>query len=375
MSAPTDIRSLTLAQLGDFVSALGLPAFRARQIFAWVHARGVTSTDEMTDLSKALRAELAERIDLAPLAVDAVQRSSDGTRKLALRCHDGQRIESVLIPTADRLTQCISSQVGCALGCRFCATATMGIRRNLTPGEIVDQVYRARALLDAEREAGTWPPAALPTAPHEISNLVFMGMGEPMANLDNVLAAVEILGEDHGANFSSRRITVSTVGLVPGIETLGQKNRHVGLAISLHATSDDVRDDLMPVNKRWPLDKLMAALRRYPLPRRRRITFEYVLLAGINDTPADAKRLPKLLDGIPAKLNLLPYNPCRADQPDLLRPDDAAVEGFAEALRRKGINTTVRKSRGLDIDAACGQLVLQNPPRAARAPAQGAASS
>ena len=343
---PIDLRSLTLPQLQQVIGDLGLASYRATQVFSWIHGHGVTSTEPMTNLSKALRNQLADRADLTPLTVDRIQRSSDGTIKLALRCHDGLAVESVLIPQEDRLTQCISSQVGCALGCRFCATATMGIKRNLTPGEIVDQVYRGREeLADDQR----------------VSNLVFMGMGEPMANLDNVLTAVEILCTDIGANFSPRRITISTVGLVPGIAELGRRARQVGLAISLHATTDEVRDKLLPINRRYNLARLFDALRAYPLPRRRRITFEYVLLAGINDGDADARRLPRLLDGIPSKVNLLPYNPSRPDQPDLLRPDEETVERFAELLRAKGLNTTIRRSRGLDIDAACGQLALQQP--------------
>jgi 23S rRNA (adenine2503-C2)-methyltransferase len=200
---------------------------------------------------------------------------------------------------------------------------------------------------------------ALLGAERRISNLVFMGMGEPLANLDAVLDAIGILCTDTGANFSPRRITVSTAGHVPGIARFGERARTVGLALSLHATTDALRDVLVPLNRRWPLAQLFAALRAYPLPKRRRITFEYMLIAGLNDTPADARRLPRLLADLPAKINLLAYNPCRADHPEWRRPEDEAIEAFAEALRAKGLNTTVRQSRGLDIDAACGQLAAK----------------
>ena len=335
-----DLRDLSLAALsGLCADALGLPPFRARQIFSWIHARGVSSTEPMTNLSKELRARVAELGSLAPLELDAEQSADDGTRKLRLRCGDGAAIETVLIPEEGKLTQCLSSQVGCGLGCSFCATGTMGLRRNLRPGEIVDQVYRARALLSPEQH---------------ISNLVFMGMGEPLNNLAAVLLAVENLCNDLGQNFSPRRITLSTAGVVPGIDELGRLAPQLGLAVSLNATTDEVRSRLMPVNRRWPLAELFAALRRYPLPRRRRITFEYVLIAGVNDSAADARRLPRLLDGIRCKVNLISCNPGPAAE--LAPPDEDAVEAFAERLRDKDLPTYVRRSRGREIAAACGQL-------------------
>ena len=346
MSLPVDVRSLPLEKLQQLVQELGLPPFRARQIFAWVHGRGATSTSVMTNLSRELRAELAQKISLDALQLDGEARSEDGTHKLRLRCGDGVLVETVLIPDEERskITQCLSTQVGCGLGCRFCSTASMGISRNLGAGEIVDQVYRGRELL---------PDGA------RVSNLVFMGMGEPMNNLDNVLCAVQILCEDLGANFSPRRITISTAGVVPGIEKMGRRARNVGLAVSLNATTDEVRSRLMPVNRRWPLAVLLATLRRFPLPRRRRITFEYVLLAGINDSRADARRIPRLLDRIPSKVNLIPYNPGPTQQLQAHAPDPHTVERFAELLRDHGLNTHVRRGRGLDISAACGQLVVQ----------------
>lgn len=331
---------MTLAEHQAWVKEIGLPAYRAGQIFAWVHGRGVTSTAPMTNLSKELREQLSGQVTLDPLTLAAELQAEDGTRKLALRCGDGACIETVLIPEERKFTQCLSTQVGCGLACRFCATATMGLIRNLTVTEIVDQVYRARA--------GLAPDVHL-------SNLVFMGMGEPMNNLDNVLTAVDILCTDLGANFSPRRITISTAGVVPGIKEMSRRARNVGLAVSLNATTDEVRSQIMPVNQRWPLEVLMAALRDYDLPRRRRITFEYVLLPGVNDTPADAKRLPRLLTGIRSKVNLIGYNPGRVDAP-YQRPAEEDLESFAEMLRDKDIPTYVRRSRGDDIAAACGQL-------------------
>ncbi len=349
MPTPIDIRALTLARLQELVrDELELPPFRARQIFSWVHGRGATATDVMTDLSKELRARLAGQLDLTPLALDAEAAAEDGTRKLRLRCADDACIETVLIPDEARvkITQCLSTQVGCGLGCRFCSTAGMGLARNLGAGEIVDQVYRARALLADDQR---------------VSNLVFMGMGEPMNNLDAVLTAVEILCEDLGANFSPRRITISTAGVVPGIERMGRRARNVGLAVSLNATTDEVRSRLMPVNRRWPLNALLGALRRYPLPRRRRITFEYVLIRGINDSLADARHIPRLLDRIPAKVNLIAYNPGPGQKYE--RPHEEQVEAFAEVLRDKNLNTHIRRSRGQDIAAACGQLVVPRQKR------------
>ncbi|MBW2735618.1 MAG: 23S rRNA (adenine(2503)-C(2))-methyltransferase RlmN [Deltaproteobacteria bacterium] len=358
MSAPRDLRSLNLDELSRLMTKLEEPSYRAEQVFRWVHRSCVTSVDMMTNLPKELHQKLAYETTIDALEIDKHQRSKDGTQKLRLRCQDGALIESVLIPRDDKLTLCMSSQVGCALGCTFCATATIGIKRSLTVGEIVGQVYAAHQMLaesEVEGKAGNAP---------RVTNLVFMGMGEPMANLDRVVTAARILCHDQGQDFSPRRITVSTVGMIKGIERLGKLMPQLGLAVSLHATTDAVRDRLIPINQRWPLESLLKTLREFPLPRRRRITFEYMLLAGINDTTADAKRLPALLNKIPCKINLLAYNPSRDDQPDYQRPSDDVVEEFAERLRAKGLTVTVRQSRGLDIDAACGQLALQADPNA-----------
>ena len=338
------IRGLTLEHLEEQIGPLNLEPYRARQIFSWVHGRGLTDTAGMTNLSKEARARLALAFSLDVPTVDAVQRADDGTRKLRLRLPQDQAlIETVLIPAEGKVTQCLSSQVGCGLGCRFCATASMGLSRSLTTDEIVSQVYAGQEQLTPEER---------------ISNLVFMGMGEPMNNLDSVLEAVQILCTDLGANFSPRRITISTAGLVPGIRDLGRRMPQVGLAISLNATTDEVRNRLMPINRRYPLKVLMEALRRYPLPRRRRITFEYVLIRDLNDTDADAKQIPVLLHGIKSKVNLIPYNPCPDDK-ELGPPTPERVETFAEGLRQHGLTTVVRRSRGAEIAAACGQLVTQ----------------
>ena len=275
-----DLRNQTLEETVALMASLGEPRYRGEQIWRWVHARGATSLDQMTDVSKELRARLAGQVSLGTLEVSEVQRSIDGTRKLRLTTRDGKSIESVLIPDGDKLTQCISSQVGCALDCQFCATAKLGLTRNLEPGEIADQVYRAQELL-AREEPG-----------RRITNLVYMGMGEPLHNYDAVVKSIALLTDERGANFSHRRITVSTVGLVPAIERLGREPEvRPNLAVSLNASSDEVRSEIMPVNKKWPIARLLAALRAYPLERRRRITFEYVLLAGVNDSDEDAERL------------------------------------------------------------------------------------
>jgi 23S rRNA (adenine2503-C2)-methyltransferase len=276
--------------------------------------------------------------------MDAVQEARDGTRKLRFRTADGRAIESVLIPDdkegRDKLTLCVSSQVGCALDCAFCATATLGFGRHLSAGEIVEQVYRATRL------GGRRP-----------TNLVFMGMGEPMHNFDNVARALALLHHPWGAAFSPRRITVSTVGVVPGIEKLGALSPAPNLAISLNATTDEVRDRLMPVNRRWPIAALLEAARRFPLTHGRRVTFEYVLLAGVNDTDADAARLPRLLRGIPTKVNLIPWNPFAG--PAFARPSAERIRTFQERLRAGGLPVYIRTPRGDDIDAACGQLAAR----------------
>ncbi len=343
MTARPDLRALGYDETLAFVTGeLGQPRYRGEQLWRWVHGAGAKSWDEMTNLSKELRAELAERTTLGTLAVDTVQTSRDGTRKLRLRTRDNRFIESVLIPDGDKLTQCISSQVGCALDCQFCATAKLGLSRHLDAGEIVDQVYRGIELL------GRVEPG------RRITNLVYMGMGEPLHNYDNVVRSLRILTHELGANLSQRRITVLTVGLVPGIEKLGREDVRPNLAISLNAASDEIRGTIMPVNKKWSIERLLAAVRAYPLERRRRITFEYVLLAGVNDSADDAARLAQLLRGMPCKVNIIPWNP-HPDAP-YQRPTPAAIAAFQNEVKRLGLPVYLRTPRGDDIDAACGQL-------------------
>ncbi|HVR61753.1 MAG TPA: 23S rRNA (adenine(2503)-C(2))-methyltransferase RlmN [Polyangia bacterium] len=343
---PEDIRSLPPAELAARVTAAGEPAYRAEQVFRWLHGRGVDSLDEMANVPAALRATLAADGGWTPLGQEEVQTAADGTRKIRFRTADGRAIESVLIPDdkeeRDKLTLCVSSQVGCAMDCSFCATATLGYGRNLTAGEIVEQVYRATRL------GGRRP-----------TNLVFMGMGEPLHNFDNVARAFALLQHPWGANFSARRITVSTAGLVTGIEKLGRLMPAPNLAISLNATTDEVRDQIMPVNKRWPIAALLEAARRFPLAHNRRVTFEYVMLAGLNDSDADADRLPRLLRGIPSKVNLIPWNGFPG--PPYQRPSAERIRTFQERLRAGGLAVYIRTPRGDDIDAACGQLAGREP--------------
>jgi 23S rRNA (adenine2503-C2)-methyltransferase len=377
-----DLRDLTLDETRALALTLGLPRYRGEQIFRWVHQHGAASFDEMTDLPLELRQRLAEAAEIRQLAVEGAQVSRDGTRKLRIRTRDGKVIESVLIPDGDagaedsepdepegpappehlahalfpkrpKLTQCVSSQVGCALDCGFCATAKLGFSRNLTAGEIVDQVYRAEALVaalpddDPTRRAGA----------ERITNLVFMGMGEPLHNYKNVVRALSILTDQRGADFSKRRITVSTAGLVPAIEKLAEEPVQVNLAVSLNATTDEVRSEIMPINRKWNIARLLEAVRKVPLDRKRRVTFEYVLLDELNDTVADAARLAELVRGIPSKINVIPWNP-HPGAP-YRRPSDEAVRAFQAELRRRGLAVYVRKSRGVDIDAACGQLAAR----------------
>jgi 23S rRNA (adenine2503-C2)-methyltransferase len=315
--------------------------YRARQVFQWIHARGANTFAEMTDLSKATRAKLDAALAIGHVEVAEVATSADGTKKLAIRLDDGARVESVIIPERDRQTLCVSTQVGCALGCRFCFTGVMGWGRQMAAHEIVDQLYQANRLIEKDAPG------------RRITHVVFMGMGEPLANFDATLTALRLMTNPIGAGLSTRRITVSTVGLVPELLRLGHAIP-VNLAVSLHAPNDEIRGALMPVNKTYPLDELLGACRTFPLPARRRITFEYVLLAGVNDAPQHARELAKRLHGIRCKVNLIVFNPFPGAPYE--RPSDRAVEIFNETLAGRGITATVRKSRGQDVFAACGQL-------------------
>jgi 23S rRNA (adenine2503-C2)-methyltransferase len=352
-----DVASLSLEALTRFVTeTLGERAFRAPQIYRWLHQRGATSFDEMTDLSKALREKLKAVADIVPLVKDVELRSVDGTIKYRWKTHDGRYIESVYMPSEDRKTLCVSTQVGCAMACGFCMTGTMGLKRNLTPGEIVAQVHAVNREVRKNEGLETLRP---------LTNLVFMGMGEPLHNFENLKTALSILQSEDGPNFSHRHITVSTVGLVPMIERFGQET-DVKLAISLNASTDEQRNKTMPVNRKWNIAALLDACRKFPLRQGRRITFEYVLIKGFNDADEDAWRLIELLKDIPVKVNLIPYN----ENPGLgfHTTGEERAEQFRAILADHHIAAYIRKNRGRDIAGACGQLAN----RGEAAPAEGA---
>lgn len=336
---------LDRVELGARLEALLTRPYQVQQIYDAIYLRGITEFSAMTDLSLALRRALSERYSLGLPGVATQQASADGTTKFLLRLHDGASIETVDIPESTRRTLCISSQAGCGLACAFCVTGYWGAGRNLTAGEIVGQVLLVRKLRD------------LP----ESLNLVFMGMGEPLLNLDSVHTALRLLSE----RISWRRMTVSTAGVVPGIDALGTWERRPNLAISLHAPDDARRSEIMPINRTYPLSDLMDALRRYPLEARRRITIEYILLAGFNDRRADAVALAQLLRKLPVKVNLIPFNADPVLGERFSRPDDSAISAFQETLIARNLTATVRRTRGDDVGAACGQLrAFARPPRA-----------
>jgi 23S rRNA (adenine2503-C2)-methyltransferase len=331
-------------ELREAAVEMGEPAYRGDQLFKWLHARGVLDPREMTDLPTRLRERLSEEGPVCRDRVGRVLRSADGTRKLEIVLGDGSAIETVLIPEQGKLTQCISTQVGCAVGCVFCRSGKLGLMRNLSAAEILAQVHLAR---------GELAPG------EELRNVVLMGIGEPLHNLERVLRAVRLLTHEDGVGLSSRRVTVSTVGVPRGIRRLGQAtDGGAALAISLHAADDATRRELVP-GIRAGLSEIVDELRAYPLPRRRRFTIEYVLVAGINDSDAQARRLVKLLSPLRVKINLLPLNP--HDLTDLGPPDDERVEAFQRILISKGLTAIVRRRRGDDIGAACGQLLGARP--------------
>jgi 23S rRNA (adenine2503-C2)-methyltransferase len=328
------------AELEDLAVELGASRYRGRQLATWIYRKGTIELETMSDLPKDFRARLVERAVIEVPEPERVTPSQDGSRKLVYRFADGNRISSVVMPDDDRITLCVSTQVGCGFECRFCLTGVMGLERNLTAGEIVGQVLAANRLLAPDQR---------------VTHIVFMGMGEPLANYAALVASLRILTDAKlGLGYSPRRITVSTVGLVPGIEKLGREALKVNLAISLHAASDEVRGPLMPVNRSFDLKTLLAALRRYPLAHRQRIFFEYVLLEDVNDSPDDAARLVKLLRGIRAKVNLIPFNDWEGAE--FRRPPLSRILAFQSILLDAGLTTTVRWSKGEDIGAACGQL-------------------
>jgi 23S rRNA (adenine2503-C2)-methyltransferase len=339
----TDIAELELDELEQALAALGHPRFHARQIFQWVHKRGVTDFAVMSDLGRDLRASLEARFLITTPHVERMERSSDGTTKFLLRLADGKLIESVYIPDTPAQTFCVSTQVGCAMRCAFCLTGKMGIDRNLTAGEIAGQVRvlaRELGLLDAR------------------FNIVLMGMGEPLHNYEATMKALRMLADEHGFGLSPRRMTLSTVGVLPALERLATEPLMPNLAVSLHSTTEEQRDMLVPINRKYGLKELLDACRRFPVKRRERITFEYVMLQDVNDTPEDARRLVRLLHGIRGKVNLLPLN--EAAGIPFERPSDDRVNRFARILAEHGVTVSVRKSRGRDIRAACGQLITES---------------
>jgi 23S rRNA (adenine2503-C2)-methyltransferase len=350
-----DLLAQSLQDLERWCEARGVPRYRAAQVLTWIHGRGARDLAAMTNVPAALREDLGRAFRVGTLDVADVRRSSDGTEKMLFRLADGATIESVLIPDGERLTLCVSTQVGCGMGCTFCATATLGFRRHLSRGEIVEQFLRAR---EHVRSRGDDDPDA------RITNIVFMGMGEPLHNYDGTVGAIDTLTSEWGVNFSGRRITVSTVGLIPEMRRL-LDDTQVHLAVSLTAADQETRKSLMPVSRRYPVADLLAACRALPLPRRKRITFEYVMLAGVNDDIAQAKALARALAGIRCKVNLIPFN--RFPGSPYGRSDEVTVARFQDTLRRAGIHATVRESRGPDIAAACGQLVAEEQARRGRA--------
>jgi 23S rRNA (adenine2503-C2)-methyltransferase len=335
--------------LEAFFKDLGEPAFRARQVFKWIHQQGVDDFSLMTNVSKALRQKLSEIAEIKAPEIVSEQPSADGVRKWLLKLSDQQCIETVFIPEGDRGTLCISSQVGCALDCTFCATARQGFNRNLSVAEIIGQVFVARRRLEQELTSTRTKNGRI------ISNVVLMGMGEPLLNLDNVVAAMRIMLDDNGYGLSKRRVTLSTSGVVPALDRLGEMI-DVSLAVSLHAPSNDLRNKLVPLNRKYPIEDLMAACMRFLARKaqRDRITFEYVMLEGVNDSSAHAHQLVKVLQGVPSKVNLIPFNAFAGTQ--YSRSSQRVIGSFRDILYAKGVNTITRKTRGDDIDAACGQL-------------------
>lgn len=368
-----NIKKISPGELARQLADRGMKPYRAGQVYEWIYRNFAGTFEDMTNIAKTDRALLADSFYIPHPGLLRTERSEDGTRKFLFELEDGHTIECVLIPDEDRKTLCISSQVGCAQACRFCLTGSAGFRRNLETFEIADQVWAVEKMLREESKAGSpentgaqskkdvlervaGPGRGL--AGHQpgryITNIVLMGMGEPLANFENVIKALRVITADKGLGFSPRRVTLSTSGLVPQIERLGKSGVNVNLAVSLNATTDEVRDRIMPVNRRYPIRDLLAACRRFPLDDRRRITFEYVLLKNVNDSSEDARRLAQLVKGIRCKINLIPFNPFPGSE--FKRPDDPAVRGFQKILLDHNYTAPVRESRGRDISAACGQL-------------------
>ena len=357
MPGPTNLLGLPREELRGFFAALGEKPFRADQVLKWIHHRHTTDFGAMTDLGKALRARLDELAEIRAPEVVSDRVSEDGTRKWLFRVDSGNCVETVYIPDGHRGTLCVSSQVGCALGCTFCATAQQGFNRNLHASEIVGQLWAVTRILADSGHVG-------PDITPDITNVVLMGMGEPLLNLDNVLPALELMLDDLGFGLARKRVTLSTAGVVPGIRALARRCP-VSLAVSLHAPDDALRNVLVPINRKYPIDVLLAACREFAdaLPRQK-ITFEYVMLDQVNDTPEHAHRLARRLDGLPAKVNLIPFNSFHGTQ--YRRSPATTIDRFRDVLLAAGVMTITRKTRGDDIDAACGQLAGRVAPRAPR---------
>lgn len=340
-----NLLSLDRHELAAFFDSLGEKSFRANQLFKWIHQSGVSDFQQMNNLSRSLRDKLEGCAEIVQLDVVADELSSDGTRKWVLQMLDGNRIEAVYIPETDRGTLCISSQVGCALDCSFCSTGRQGFNRNLTTAEIISQVSLASQLINEEKKPG-----------RKITNIVFMGMGEPLLNFDNVIRVISILLDDFAYGLSKRRVTVSTAGVIPAIDRLGEVS-DVRLAVSLHAPNDTLRDQLVPLNKKYPLKELKKACKRFldKQSARSRITFEYVMLEGVNDTEEHAQELVKYLKGVPALLNLIPFNPFEGS--GYKTTSNNKIKRFGDIVMKAGVTTVIRRTRGDDINAACGQLV------------------
>ena len=334
------ILNLSLGDLECYLKDKGSPSFVARQIFSWIYKKSIYDFEEMTNLSKGMRDLLKHNLAIFNLALVKKQVSSDGSQKFLFSFSNQEGIESVLIPTARRMTACISTQLGCKFACRFCASGAQGWQGNLTSGEIIEQIIYLK-----DRSA------------KRINNLVFMGVGEPMDNYDNVHKAIRIINSPHGLNIGARKMTISTCGLVPGIERLAEENMQIELSVSLHAGNNQTRTYLMPINKRYPLEKLLSSCRAYFKKTKRQITFEYVLIKGINSDLGQAKRLTKLLIGLDAKVNLIPVNPFKDG---FSAPNKLELLLFKDILLKSGISATIRWPRGMDIQAACGQLRLRN---------------
>lgn len=344
-SEKIDLKNLSPVELNDFLTTFGKERYRSTQILRWLYQKGAHSFDEMTNLSKRFRQELAQISFISTLHLLRIEQSRDGTKKFLFQLEDGNRIESVLIPDKKRLTLCLSTQVGCAFGCRFCLTAKMGWKRDLSVSEIVNQILGARETLEGKSS---------------ITNIVLMGMGEPLSNYDNTMKAIHLMHHPDAFKFSSRRVTLSTIGLLPGLEQLARDKISFRLAISLNASDEETRSQLMPINRRYPLKKILEMCRNFPLKPRARITFEYVMIDEINDSLQDAKRLIKILKGIPSKVNLIPLNEAQGIL--FKRPLDEKVKRFQEILMEGGLTAIVRTSKGGEISAACGQLQAKPPP-------------